>query len=499
MGNGMQNVKNQKRKNGKKCNYYRVVKGEKMKRLFCITIMICLILTGCGKQVESAIPEPQTTVEPVTYYSDELGIYTLGGTVVTADGNTDPRYKLDTIRNIVQIEDGTIVILRENTKEFTCAMDVDIVNETQPMLKEMKTTDGKTILESSKYTASVYLLPHSVINTDVYIKVSGGSAVPEKEKVEWDHNGFGTIKLEVTEKDPFDIILVNALGEVVKLIAVKPEIQSIPETIECEHMYNDRVVEPTLNARGYISHTCIKCGANYKDSYSPAIPHDCEMTQTMVPSTCNQNGYTLGVCKICGRTEKTDLLPQLPHSYTINSVPKTCTQDGYTEKICSVCGYRTTEIIVKCTGHLFETAVIQPTETAGGYSVHTCSVCGYSYTDSYTESIAKQNTSANTTNSNTNKGNASLEEKGLNVNSERNKDNSSYDWSVSYPGSTSEEDLNRHSEEAVDSTIDVLKNYMKQDGLSDAEIEQGIQGLEYNTVVEYDPNTDTYNIYVVYG
>lgn len=38
--------------------------------------------------------------------------------------------------------------------------------------------------------------------------------------------------------------------------------------IECEHNYQEQIIEPTYTARGYTLHTCSICGQSYKDNYT---------------------------------------------------------------------------------------------------------------------------------------------------------------------------------------------------------------------------------------
>lgn len=56
------------------------------------------------------------------------------------------------------------------------------------------------------------------------------------------------------------------------------------EEQKCEHSYNSVVTDPTCTDKGYITHTCDKCGDSYKDSYVDATGHN----------------YVNDVCEHCG-------------------------------------------------------------------------------------------------------------------------------------------------------------------------------------------------------
>ena len=83
---------------------------------------------------------------------------------------------------------------------------------------------------------------------------------------------------------------------------------------DCEHIYEDSVVEPTCVNEGYTLHACSKCGYSYKTDTVAAKGHT-PVIDKGYPATCTEIGYTDGShCSVCNevlkyRTEIQTLAP----------------------------------------------------------------------------------------------------------------------------------------------------------------------------------------------
>lgn len=84
-------------------------------------------------------------------------------------------------------------------------------------------------------------------------------------------------------------------------------------TPKCVHEWVDEVTAPTCVADGYTTHTCSKCGENYKDTTVPATGSH-TWVETVVPPTCTEAGSKTNTCSVCGET-KTEEIPALGHTF----------------------------------------------------------------------------------------------------------------------------------------------------------------------------------------
>ena len=165
---------------------------------------------------------------------------------------------------------------------------------------------------------------------------------------------------------------------------------TIPKT---EHNYVDTVTAPTCTEQGYTTHTCSRCGDNYKDTYVDALGHDFgAWTQTAAP-TCTEKGKEKRTCSRCDAFETREI-EALGHDYQAVVTAPTCTAGGYTTYTCSRCGDSYIADEVAALGHTPGTSVeenrVNPTcTTNGGFDTVTyCSVCGAELTRVHTDLAA---------------------------------------------------------------------------------------------------------------
>lgn len=73
---------------------------------------------------------------------------------------------------------------------------------------------------------------------------------------------------------------------------------------DCEHTFEEQVIDPTCTAEGYTLHTCSKCEYSYKSDTIPANGHS-PVVDKGYPATCTEIGYTDGShCSVCNETLK---------------------------------------------------------------------------------------------------------------------------------------------------------------------------------------------------
>ena len=166
------------------------------------------------------------------------------------------------------------------------------------------------------------------------------------------------------------------------------------------HSYYDTVVPPTYEAEGYTEHTCVNCGASYRDNYVPKLEHmHSYVEQITQNATCTTPGLKTFTCE-CGDSY-TEEIPATGHSYTETVVAPTYEAEGYTEHICSVCGDSYRDNYVPKLEHVHsytEQITKEPSCTEAGVKTFTCE-CGDSYTEeipatghSYTEQVTQEPT-----------------------------------------------------------------------------------------------------------
>ena len=91
------------------------------------------------------------------------------------------------------------------------------------------------------------------------------------------------------------------------------------------HAYEAEVTAPTCEADGYTTHTCARCGDNYKDSTVAALGHAYEAVVTA--PTCEADGYTTHTCARCGDSYKDSTVAALGHRH-----------DNACDAECNACG-----------------------------------------------------------------------------------------------------------------------------------------------------------------
>lgn len=103
------------------------------------------------------------------------------------------------------------------------------------------------------------------------------------------------------------------------------------------HDYQSLVTVPNCTEQGYTTHTCSRCGDNYKDTYVDALGHNFgAWTQTVAP-TCTEKGEEKHTCSRCD-TFETREIDALGHNYQAVVTAPTCTAGGFTTYTCPRCG-----------------------------------------------------------------------------------------------------------------------------------------------------------------
>ena len=152
--------------------------------------------------------------------------------------------------------------------------------------------------------------------------------------------------------------------------------QKLPFEQMHQHEYTARVIPATCTERGYTLHVC-ECGDEYKDAFTPLIPHDFKPDGEVAP-TCTQPGKRLFVCSVCG-AKKEEPIPATGHQLGASSVMvhPGCVSEGISERKCSLCG-ETVQTPIPPTGHSFGEWTDR--KKAGcensGVRARQCEVCG---------------------------------------------------------------------------------------------------------------------------
>ena len=131
------------------------------------------------------------------------------------------------------------------------------------------------------------------------------------------------------------------------------------------HNYNAVVTDPTCIEKGYITHTCSRCGDTYTDSETEAFGHkpgaeaDCLNDQD---------------CTVCGEV----LVGKLGHDYAAVVTDPTCTEKGYTTYTCSRCGDTYTDSETEALGHKPSEWIVdgEPAPGVVGSKHIECTICG---------------------------------------------------------------------------------------------------------------------------
>ena len=141
------------------------------------------------------------------------------------------------------------------------------------------------------------------------------------------------------------------------------------------HDFKTEVIVATCLEQGYTTHTCLRCGTGYNDTFVPPLGHDYEEIE--VAPTCTEEGYRGKQCRRCDDTIKTEILKAAGHTFTDSYFIATCEEEGFTLHTCLSCGNQYKDNIVSATGHDYETEVVREPrcETAGERKFH-CARCG---------------------------------------------------------------------------------------------------------------------------
>ena len=153
--------------------------------------------------------------------------------------------------------------------------------------------------------------------------------------------------------------------------------------LECGHIYESVVTEPTTEAQGYTTQTCGVCGHSYVDSYVDATGHSYGEWYTETEGTCTTDGQKRRDCANCDHYE-TEVIGATGHEYASVVTAPTCTEQGYTTHTCTACGDDYVDGFVESLGHSYEVVETkEPACTEAGCTTYTCH-CG----DTYTEEIS---------------------------------------------------------------------------------------------------------------
>ena len=118
-----------------------------------------------------------------------------------------------------------------------------------------------------------------------------------------------------------------------------------------EHVYEDRIIEPTCTEQGYTIHTCTICGESYKTDFVDALGHRFGEWTIDVEATCHNAGSKHRSCD-CGEVA-TEEIAQLQHEFVSEVVKEpSCTAEGERLYECALCGDKYTEDIAK-TAHKY--------------------------------------------------------------------------------------------------------------------------------------------------
>ena len=168
---------------------------------------------------------------------------------------------------------------------------------------------------------------------------------------------------------------------------------SAPEDIGlADHNFEDKVVAPTCDRKGYTTRKCKDCGFTCKTDETEPLGHLWSDWDVQYEASCQSKGKRTRHCTRAGcstwDTEYTDMKAHTPVPYP--EVEATEEHVGYTGgTYCAVCNQMLTErtrIPIKPHQHVYKTYTEDPTCTEQGYTVHYCQ-CGNNYIDSYTDPL----------------------------------------------------------------------------------------------------------------
>ena len=108
-----------------------------------------------------------------------------------------------------------------------------------------------------------------------------------------------------------------------------------PDT--CEHEFTLTPFAPTCGEKGYVLHTCSKCGYYYKSDETPALGHSFPSTwETISKATCTEEGLQQRQCTRSGCS-----------AYETKTIPVLVHKDDNADGKCDLCGEKMdTKIII---------------------------------------------------------------------------------------------------------------------------------------------------------
>lgn len=115
---------------------------------------------------------------------------------------------------------------------------------------------------------------------------------------------------------------------------------------------------------------------DYKDFELPADPSYHHYEETVVAPTCEEKGYTIYTCKDCGYSYRDNYVPELGHNFNTQYGHDEINYEHWFVDTCYECGY--SQIRDKIMHQFVEEVIISPTEESDGLVRYTC-YCGHSY------------------------------------------------------------------------------------------------------------------------
>ncbi len=145
----------------------------------------------------------------------------------------------------------------------------------------------------------------------------------------------------------------------------------------CEHEYEEKIVEPTCVTNGTNTKVCKKCGHTVREPIL-AGGHKYGEFEIKEEATCSKEGSKERKCEYCGNVEK-EIIPKTPHDYDVVITSPTCTEDGFSTKTCKKCKDEIIEDYVDALGHDFGEWIVteEATESKNGSKYHECKRCHY--------------------------------------------------------------------------------------------------------------------------
>lgn len=101
------------------------------------------------------------------------------------------------------------------------------------------------------------------------------------------------------------------------------------------HALDKKKTEPTCTTEGYTVYSC-SCGYSYTSDYVEPTGHT--YTEVITNATCSEAGYTTRTCA-CGHVFKADIVSAFGHDFTRTTVNPTVSDMGYTDFTCRRCDF----------------------------------------------------------------------------------------------------------------------------------------------------------------